>query len=92
MKVNDKYFVRIDRKLDQRLVDRAIFEAHLEYVKRMASENELYAGTFHGTDGGMIVFRAKDFSDASARCKMDPIVMEGYYGYDLYEWDLLLTS
>jgi len=92
MKPGDKYFVRIDKKLTENQTDKETFDAHIEYVKRMSSETELYAGGFKGVSGGMIIFKAKNFLSADTMCKNDPIVVNKYYDYELHEWDILLTS
>ena len=92
MKTGDKYFVRIDKKLTDQQLDKTTLGSHMAYIRKLASETELYAGGFKGFPGGMIVFRAKNFTDADLMCKQDPIVVKGYYSYNLYEWGILLTS
>ncbi|MDD2773873.1 MAG: YciI family protein [Elusimicrobiales bacterium] len=92
MKQGDKYFVRIDRKVEDTKTDKETFDKHIEYVKKLAAQTELYAGGFAGVPGGMIIFAASDLASADSICKNDPVIAGGFYRYELEEWELLMTS
>ncbi|MFZ2957817.1 MAG: hypothetical protein WA705_13100 [Candidatus Ozemobacteraceae bacterium] len=92
MKPGDTYFVRIDRKVGEKVVDKTTLAEHLEYIKKQASETELYGGGFTGLPGGMIIFKARDMADASLLCNSDPIIVGGFYACELQQWELLITS
>ncbi|MBF0544162.1 MAG: hypothetical protein HQM08_07005 [Candidatus Riflebacteria bacterium] len=92
MRKGDTYFVRVDKKIGEKKVDKNTFDEHLEYIKKLATEIELYAGGFAGVSGGMIVFKARNLEEADFLCKKDPIVERSYYSYELQQWELLITS
>ena len=46
MKSGDKYFVRIDTKVEGRERDDQILEKHMAWVRELAKKTELYAGGF----------------------------------------------
>ena len=92
MKTGDKYFVRIDYRVNGKERTQEDLESHLEYIKKIAKGRYFIAGGFTGFTGGMIIFTASDFEEANSIMQKDPIIERGFYRYDLFEWNLLMVS
>lgn len=91
MKNGEKYFVRIDSRREGTTPDEATLAQHMRYMKKLAAETTLIAGTFAEQPGGMVIFHARDRASADEACRNDPIIIAGYYNYALFEWTVLLT-
>lgn len=92
LRVGTKLFVRIDRKAMAEIPSKEIFQAHLDYLSRLARKRSFAGGGFTGDPGGMILFEAADFQEAEILCDADPIIAAGFYTYSLREWEVLLSS
>lgn len=58
----------------------------------VADERYFVGGGFANTNGGMIIFKAKDLEEANMIAQKDPIIERGLYTVELHEWDLLILS
>ena len=67
MKSGDKYFVRIDSKVENVISGKDDFDNHIAYLKEVAKTSTFYGGGFVNKDGGMIIFKAIDIRT----CKKD---------------------
>jgi len=92
MKKNDKLYVRIDYKNKEMGKNAIIFNEHIKYLRKIADERYFVGGGFSNEDGGMIMFKAKDYFEAKEIADNDPIIKSKNYYYKLYEWDLLILS
>lgn len=92
MKKGDKFFVRIDHKIEGTEVKKEDFEDHLAYLKKAAEERYFLGGGFENRPGGMIVFGAIDIEEAKLISEGDPLIKKGLYTYELLEWELALVS
>ncbi|MFZ2955576.1 MAG: YciI family protein [Candidatus Ozemobacteraceae bacterium] len=92
MKPGDTFFIRIDKKVGDKVVDKTTLAEHIEYIKKLAAETELYAGGFAGLPGGMVIFKARDMIEANSLCNNDPVIGGGFYACELQQWELLITS
>ncbi|MBI6874491.1 YciI family protein [Clostridium aciditolerans] len=92
MKKGDKLFVRIDYKNSELETTSKDFQDHAEYLKSVAAERYFIGGGFANSNGGMIIFKAKDLDEAKMIAKKDPIIERGLYRVELHEWDLLILS
>ena len=92
MKKGSKLYVRIDYRVGQKDFTNQDFQDHLAYVENVARERYVIGGGFSNTDGGMIVFEAKDFEEAQTIAQNDPLMERGFYRYELFAWDLVVLS
>jgi len=92
MKSGDKYFVRIDSKVENAISSKDDFDNHIAYLKEVAKTSTFYGGGFANKDGGMIIFKAINIEHAKKIADGDPLIKNKLYTYDLYEWNVLLTS
>ena len=92
MKKNDKFFVRIDFKVEGNKSSLDDFNDHLEYLSGVASERYFIGGGFSNKPGGMIIFEAKDLAEAKEVADNDPLIKRNLYRYELFEWDLVILS
>lgn len=92
MKKGDKLFVRFDYKAGEKEVGKKDFNDHIKYLSLVASERYFVGGGFSDIPGGMIMFKAKDISEAREVANKDPLVQRNFYKYKLYEWDIAIVS
>ncbi|MFT5873235.1 MAG: hypothetical protein ACI8WT_002179 [Clostridium sp.] len=92
MKKGDKLFVRIDYKLEENKSSSNDFNDHIKYLSGVASERYFVGGGFSNTVGGMIIFEAKDLTQAKEVADNDPLIKRNLYRYELFEWDLVILS
>ncbi|MFZ2539628.1 MAG: YciI family protein [Oscillospiraceae bacterium] len=83
-------------RMDYRVVGKDLtdkdFQDHLSYVNSIAKERYLLGGGFSNTDGGMILFEAKNFDDAQSIADNDPIIKRGIYRCEIFVWELKVLS
>lgn len=92
MEKGGRYFVRIDKKLSDSEEYREIYSSHFEYLKNISAERFFLGGGFNNISGGMIIFTAKDMREAEAIAAGDPLFESGAYEYELFEWEIILSS
>ena len=92
MKKGDKFFVRIDSKIEGNKTSPKDFNDHIEYLSRVASNRYFIGGGFSNTAGGMIIFEAKNLVEAKEVADNDPLIKRNLYKYELFEWDLVILS
>lgn len=92
MKKGDKLFVRIDYKIGDIKPTERDFNAHIEYLTKVADKRYFSGGGFSNAPGGMIMFKAKNLEEAKEICDNDPIIKRNFYRYELFEWDLVIVS
>lgn len=68
------------------------FQDHVEYLKGVAAERYFLGGGFANSQGGMIIFKAKDLEEAKMIAQKYPIIERGLYSVEIYEWNLLILS
>jgi len=88
----EKLFVRIDRKAGEMAMTDQDFQDHLVYVEKLAGERYLLGGGFSNTDGGMLLFKAKNIEEAQEFSNSDPIIERGFYRCEVFEWKLVVLS
>lgn len=87
-----KYFVRTDTRVGDLGVDNQTREDHFVYLQNLAKSHFLLAGIFKDIPGGMIIFKSENFDEADKLCKNDPVILSGYYKYNLVEWEVLIET
>lgn len=92
MKKGDKLFVRIDYKNSELEITSKDFQDHVDYLNGVAAERYFVGGGFANSQGGMIIFKAKDLEEAKMIAQKDPIIERGLYSVEIYEWELLILS
>lgn len=92
MEVGNKYFVRVDYKIDCNEVGKTDFDDHIEYLQKVSTERFFLGGGFSNAPGGMILFQAKDIKEATRIASDDPLIKRNLYSYELFEWDIVLAS
>lgn len=92
MKKGDRLFVRIDYRIAENKFASNDFEDHVKYLQGVAAERFFVGGGFVNSVGGMILFKAKDFEEATEIADNDPLIKRDLYTYDLHEWDLVIVS
>lgn len=70
---------------------RSVLTSHTAYFKDLGAQGKcIVAGPFvdHETEmgGGCYILRAGSEDDARALADADPLVSEGLYDYNIYEW------
>ncbi len=85
-------YVRIDYKIEEKELTQQDFQDHLDYVINTAKERYLLGGGFSNTDGGMIIFEAKNLDEAKEIANNDPIIQRGIYACDVFSWRLEVLS
>lgn len=89
MKKGDKLFVRIDYKNKDLEYTSTDFTKHVDYLNKISKERYFLGGGFNNTNGGMILFEAKDINDARNIAEEDPIIKGKFFTFDLYEWEFI---
>ena len=92
MKKGDKYFVRVDEKVEDKVCRNQDLQDHMDYVTAVAKERYFIGGGFSNVNGGMVVFAAKNLAEAEEIAKKDPLIERGLYRYQLFAWKLLVLS
>ncbi|MBN2794529.1 MAG: hypothetical protein JXR88_03920 [Clostridia bacterium] len=91
MKMNERYFVRIDEKNNEKEMNEEVFKAHIEYLKKIKNQFQMIGGGFNDVPGGMIIFKANNLQEANEVMALDPIIQGGYYFSIIHEWEIVLT-
>ena len=83
-----KYFAALlimrDSKKSQDLRTR-----HLEFLKQIEEEGRIFArGRFTDGAGGLVIYQAQSFEEASKIAESDPYVTSGARTLEMHEWDI----
>ena len=65
-------------------VTKAVITRHVENLKKLDEAGKIVlCGPFKGYPGvaGMVIFKTESFEEADARCRREPLVVEGYATY-----------
>lgn len=74
---------------NQKPVNGEIVKQHVEYLKTLKSQGKLMlCGPFTDYPGGMVVFSAKDISEATKIAESDPFIASGCKSYEIRTIDL----
>jgi len=92
MKAGMTLYVRTDTKVNEDKVPEEVFEAHLKYLYDYSKKHSLVGGGYMDRPGGMVIFEAENIESAHEITKRDPLVLGGYYKYDLIPWELVIVS
>jgi len=94
MKKGCKLYVRIDHKNSEKTLSEQILQEHLSYVQKIANERYFIGGGFTNSKktGGMVIMEAKDLEEANEISQKDPIVQNGFYRSEIFEWELAVLS
>jgi uncharacterized protein len=92
MKKGDKLFARIDYKIEENKSSSDDFNDHIKYLNEVASKRYFVGGGFSNTAGGMMIFQAKDLTEAEEIANNDPLIKRNLYKCELFEWDLVILS
>ncbi|TKC16416.1 YciI family protein [Robertmurraya kyonggiensis] len=69
---------------NEKPVDRELIKNHVEYLKELKRQGKLVlCGPFADYPGGMVVFGAEDFDEATAIAKADPFISSGCKSFEL---------
>lgn len=85
---NSLYTMFIQRGKTYNKMTKAVVERHVERLRRLDDEGKMeYCGVFKGYPGvaGMVILRAQSREEAEELCKQEPLVIEGFATYKLYE-------
>ena len=97
LKEGNILFVRIDYKIGEKTESEQDGIDTMEYWQRLSENHYVAAGIFgdmdmHIMNGAMVIFEAKDMAEAEEISTKDPIIERGFYRYELYKWNIMLTS
>jgi len=92
MEKGEKYFVRVDMQVVGTKCSNEVFTEHINYLEKISQNRNFYGGGFTNYPGGMIIFTATNLEEAKEVADNDPIICNGFYTYDIYGWDLIITS
>ena len=92
MKKDTKLYAQIDYPIEGKEFDPQVYEEAVAYATAMAKERECKIGAFTNANGAMGIFEAESLEEAHALAKNSPLVKHGLYRYELYEWDIVITS
>ncbi len=82
-------FVVLLTAIAGRQADPALIRRHVAYLRMLDREGRLVmAGPFADGEGGMIVLRAADLTEARRIAADDPFVQEGVRAFTLRVWEL----
>lgn len=81
------WFVKIERGIvDKTTFDRHV-PAHKAYVEQLIQTgHQAKTGYWAERGGGMLLFQAQSWDEASAIIKQDPLIANGCVDYELHEW------
>lgn len=66
---------------------------HLEYLDEVEEKGNLFAkGRFVDGTGGLVIYKGETEEEVEALVKEDPYVSKGARGYEIREWDLILSK
>ena len=91
---NRKLYVRIDYKVGEKNASLQDVQDHLSYVKNFAKEHYFIGGIFSNANEieGICLFEAKSFEEAQKIFQCDPIIERGFYRYEIFEWNIVVSS
>lgn len=92
MKKQEIWFVRIDKKDDNKDLTEEVYQNHLNYLSQIAPDIQLIGGGFENTPGGMILFQSENINEAKKICEADPLILTKAYKYELYKWKLKIVA
>lgn len=78
-------------KIEKGIVDKTTFDrhipAHKAYVEQLIQTgHQAKTGYWAERGGGMLLFQAQSWDEASAIIKQDPLIANGCVDYELHEW------
>jgi len=79
----------VERGKTYNKMTKVVVERHVANIKRLDDSGYLeYCGLFKGYPGvaGMLILRAENREEAVEICKSEPLVVEGYATYKLYDF------
>ena len=92
MKEGMTLYVRTDLKKNDKKVPDEIFEAHLKYLYDYSKKHSLVGGGYIDRPGGMVIFESESLEQAHQLTQDDPIILNGYFSYELIPWELVIVS
>jgi uncharacterized protein len=76
------YFKTVNPALDEE-----IRQAHLDYIYKLMDDGVIVAkGPFTDHSGGLIIYKASDFEQASGYVMQDPVCLHGSRTVEIKEW------
>jgi uncharacterized protein YciI len=83
-----KYFAAFLKMKDPE--KNAIFrQQHMDFLFQNEKEGKIFArGRFAEGKGGLVVYIAESFDEATKLAESDPLVISGARTLDLYEWEM----
>ncbi|MDK9711663.1 YciI family protein [Acidaminobacter sp.] len=76
------YFKTVNKALDEE-----IRQAHLDYIYKLMDDGVIVAkGPFTDHSGGLIIYKASDFEEASGYVMQDPVCLHGSRTVEIKEW------
>ncbi|MGB2926485.1 MAG: YciI family protein [Limnothrix sp.] len=82
-------------KIETGIVDKPIFDqfvaAHKQYVQTLVDKgHQAKSGYWAERGGGMLLFQAKDLTEAQAIVATDPLIANNCVTYELHEWCIVV--
>ena len=66
---------------------------HMDFLIQKEKEGKIFArGRFSGGKGGLVVYIAESFEEATRIAESDPLVVSGARTLELYEWEMKVAS
>ena len=96
LKEGTALYVRIDYKIEGKVETEKDAMDCFNYLQEVAKERYLLAGVFGDMElgnlnGAMLLFEAETFEEAQKVAQSDPIIERGFYKYELFKWNLMLS-
>ena len=91
MSSNDDFirYVIFLKLINGKELTKNVIRKHILYLKELDEKGQLVlAGPFLDYKGGMIIIKAKSFSEAEGIAKNDPFVKETFETFELRKWQL----
>ncbi|MCL2361676.1 MAG: hypothetical protein FWC73_07685 [Defluviitaleaceae bacterium] len=92
LKNDAKLYVQIDYPVEGKEFDQQVYEEAVAFVNTMAKERYCKVGVFTNVHGAMGIFEAESLEEAHAIAQSGPLIKHGLYRYELYEWQVVITS
>jgi len=92
LKNGTRLYAQIDFPVEGKEFDAKVYEEAVAFANNMVKERYCKIGIFSNTEGAMCLFEAESLDEAHALAQSGPLIKHGLYRYELYEWNLVITS
>ena len=96
MTQGNSLFLRMDYRNEDVKWNEQILQSHMVWAKRLAEERFFIGGGIESVTTKdappACLFEAKDIEEAEAITRIDPLIENGLYRYELHKWHMVIFS